>query len=180
MIFATIGMNDSPYGEMFRILDGIAKASGEEAVFQVGNIDYVSDYAETFAFLPDEEIQKVFDRADLIVCHSGIGSILNGLNRNIPMVLVPRNVVDPNVTTDDQQAIVARKVESLGRAVVCEDLSLLPQKVEEARNLKFPPYEKNRELTDFLSELFAGIADGSVKRKRRFRITSGSGRAPWT
>lgn len=161
MILVTIGMNDAPYGPMFQIIDDLAPSLGEEVVMQVGNSGFTAKNSPTYTTLIDEEMQKLFDRADLIVAHAGIGTILNGLNRNIPLVLVPRNVVTG--TDRDQQDVVARKVESMGRGVRVTTLDELPAKIDEARKLVFEPYKKNTDLCDNLSKILDEITQKKKK-----------------
>lgn len=155
MILVTIGMNDAPYGRMFQMIDDLAPSLGEEVVMQTGNIDYAAANCKTVKFLVDSEMKDLFDSADLIVAHAGIGTILNGLQRNIPLVLVPRSVV---MDVDcDQQDIVAKKVESMGRGVRVTSLEELPQKINDAKSLSFPPYMKNTDLCDGLSKILKDI-----------------------
>ena len=161
MILVTIGMNDAPYDRMFRIIDDLAPSLGEEVVVQTGNIEFDARNCRTVKFLVDTEMKELFDSANLIIAHAGIGTILNGLQRNIPLVLVPRNVVMD--ADQDQQDIIARKVESMGRGVRVTSLDELPQKIQEAKSLKFPPYSKDTGLCDGLSRILEDI-DNALRR----------------
>lgn len=156
-------MNDAPYEGMFAIMDSLAPSLGEEVVMQVGNSGFTGRNTKCFPFKPDAEMQALFDEASLIVCHAGIGSILNGMERNVPLVLVPRDVVVPEAV-NDQQAIVAAKVEALGRAVVVSNLDELGDAIERARHLEFPPYVRDDSLCVFLSGLLDEIASKKGKR----------------
>ena len=155
MILVTIGMNDAPYNQMFQIIDDLAPSLDEEVIMQTGNIDFSAKNCKTVQFLVDSEMKALFDSADLIIAHAGIGTILNGLQRNIPLVLVPRSVV---IDADqDQQDIVARKIESMGRGVRVTSLRELPQKIKEAKKLTLSPYVKNTDLSDGLSKILKDI-----------------------
>lgn len=145
-------MNDAPYLPLFEAMDGLAPSLGEEVVMQVGPSGFEGKNSRCFRYLPEDEMQAVFDRAGLIVCHAGIGTILNGMDRNIPLVLVPRCVVRPGTETD-QQMTVARKVEALGRGVVVETLDGLGAGIARGRALEFGPYKRDTSLCDFLSDL---------------------------
>ena len=168
MILVTIGTNDAPYEPLFEAMDAYAGETGEEVVIQKAHSAFEAKHCECFAFKPDAEFSKYYDRADLIVCHAGIGTIMNGLERNIPLVLVPREVVLPD-SVSDQQGIVARRIADIGRGVCVNDLSELYDKIAEARALEFSPYVKDTGLTDYiagrLSELAAG-KEGGHKYKR--------------
>lgn len=155
-------MNDVPFGPMFERLDELAPSLGEEVVMQVGNTGFTGRNTRCFPFKREEEMTAEFDKASLVICHAGIGTILNGLERNLPLVLVPREVVLPN-SESEQQGVVAKKVEEMGRATVVWDLDELEAKIKEARELKFPPYSKDNSLCVFLSGL---LDDIEAKRER--------------
>jgi len=161
VILVTIGMNDAPYDRMFSIIDELAPSLNEEVIVQTGNIDFEAANCKTVKFLVDTEMNELFDSADLIIAHAGIGTILNGLQRNIPLVLVPRNVVMD--ADQDQQDIIAKKVESMGRGVRVTSLDELPQKIQEAKDLKFPPYSKDTGLCDGLSRILEDM-ENSLKK----------------
>ncbi len=150
MILVTIGTNDAPYEPLFEDMDRYAAETGEEVVIQKAHSPFEAEHCECFDFKPDEEFSGYYDRADLIVCHAGIGTIMNGLRRNIPMVLVPRETVLPGEGSG-QQGTVARKVEAMGRGVCVTDLSRLRESIDHARKLEFGPYEKDTGLSDYIS-----------------------------
>lgn len=172
MILVTIGMNDSPYVPLFEAMDRLVPKLNEKVIQQIGSLQFTGKNSECFTYLPDTEMSEIFDSASLIVCHAGIGTILNGLKRNIPLVLVPRNIIDPSVE-HDQQMIVARKIESMGRGVIVNDLTELETKIEEARNLKMEPYVPDNKLCCFLTNLFKKLNSHSGERRYEGHHTSG-------
>jgi len=138
-------MNNFDFIDLFQKMDDLAPSLGEPVVQQIGHNVFKGKNSECFPYKPDAEMQALFDGADLIITHAGVGSIMNGLNRNIPMVLIPRAVLVPTKEFN-QQEYVADKICATGRAVVLNSLNELPEKIEEARALKFGPYERNRSL----------------------------------
>lgn len=168
MILVTIGMNDAPYDSLFQRIDDLAPNLGEKIVMQVGNTGFFGKNTECFTYLNNSRMEELFDKADLVIAHAGVGTIINALQRNIPMVLVPREVVKPDVTKD-QQASVAKEVESLGRGVVLTNLDDLEDCIIRARNLSFGPYSKNTSLCDYLAELFSEI-NHRLESKGKHRI----------
>ena len=148
MILVTIGTNDAPYERMFEMMDSYAEETGEEVVIQKAHSSFEAKHCECFGFKQDEEFSKYYDRADVVVCHAGIGTIINGLERNIPLVLVPREVVMPG--TSDQQGIVAKRIEDIGRGVCVHSLDELYDKIKEAKGMQLLPYAKDNSLVDYI------------------------------
>ena len=163
MILVTVGTNRAPYEGLFEAMDEYARSTGEEVLIQRSMSDFRAKHCKDFGFVPDEEMKGYYDRADILVCHAGIGTIVNGLERNIPLVLVPRGVV-MSAGADDQQSVVAKKVEQMGRGVVVEDLKDLYAKIDEAKNLKMSPYEKDNGLCEYIDRRLAELCDSLGKK----------------
>ena len=149
-------------------MDAYAGETGERVVMQIGRSGFVAKNAETFAFVSKEQAEAYYEEARLVVCHAGIGSILGGMTRNKPLVLIPRTVLVPD-SNDDQQAIVAEKVRSMGRGVVANGVSEVRDKIREAERLEFPPYERSTALSDFVADLLLRLSKGERPRRGRRR-----------
>ena len=163
MILVTVGTNRAPYEGLFEAMDEYALKTGEEVLIQRSMSDFRAKHCRDFGFVSDEEMRELYDRTDILVCHAGIGTIVNGLERNIPLVLVPREVVT-SAGADDQQTVVARKVAQMGRGVVVEDLNDLYAKIDEARSLKMEPYVKDTGLLDYIDRRLTELSEGRRKR----------------
>ncbi len=171
LIYVTVGLNDFPLDPLFEAMDAYAGETGERVVMQVGRSRFEAKHAETFSFVSKEAAEAYYEESRLVVCHAGIGSILGGMTRNKPLVLLPRTVLVPD-SEDDQQAIVAEKVRSMGRGVVVNDISELRDKIREAERLEFPPYAKSTALSDFVADLLLRISKGERPGKGRRRLKS--------
>ena len=163
MILVTVGTNRAPYEGLFEAMDEYAIKTGEEVQIQRSMSDFRAKHCKDFGFVSDEEMKALYDRTDILVCHAGIGTIVNGLERNIPLVLVPRGVVT-NAGADDQQTVVARKVAQMGRGVVVEDLNDLYAKIDEAKAMKLEPYVKDTGLLDYIDRRLSELNEGRRKR----------------
>ena len=152
-------------------MDAYAGETGERVVMQIGRSRFEAKHAETFSFVSKEE--AYYEESRLVICHAGIGSILGGMTRNKPLVLLPRTVLVPD-SDDDQQAIVAEKVRSMGRGVVVNDISEIRDKIREAERLEFPPYVKSTALSDFVADLLLRISKGERPGKGRRRLKNKS------
>lgn len=98
MIFVTLGTQDK---EFKRLVDIIYKYlensnSDEKIIIQYGNTKY--DYDEfkefknvkCFDFISPEDFEKYLNEADFVITHAGVGTIINGLNHNKKLIVVPR------------------------------------------------------------------------------------------
>ncbi len=159
-------MNDAPWNGLFSRMDDYAARTGEEVIMQVGNTGFEGKHTECFKFGTNDTMEEIYDRASLVVCHAGLGTILNALERNIPVVMIPRVVVVPELTRD-QQGAVADKVSKIGRGIVVNNLDDIYDAIEKAKALELTPYVRDDSLVKFLIGLLAEIDAGHMKTERR-------------
>lgn len=109
LLFATVGAT-LPFDRMIRMVAD-AKAKGfipERVVAQVGtggirpaNLD------ETVESLPFPEMHAMLERADIVVCHGGTGSLVTALQHGCRVVVVPRQHTLHEHYDDHQSEITA-------------------------------------------------------------------------
>ena len=90
MIYVTVGTLFLDFPRLVRKMDAIAEATGERVVVQTGMCDTIPAHCEYFDFKPHEEVLAIQRDARVIVCHAGIGSVLDALEVRRPLVVVPR------------------------------------------------------------------------------------------
>jgi UDP-N-acetylglucosamine transferase subunit ALG13 len=88
--------------------------------------------------LSPEEFNRIFDDADLIITHAGMGIILKSLVANKPIIVLPRKLELNEHTTDHQMATAAalEKMEYVEVAWDNEQLSAYLEKPETIRSKK--------------------------------------------
>jgi beta-1,4-N-acetylglucosaminyltransferase len=116
LIFVTVGGMHA-FDRLVIAVDDIAGGLDEQVVMQVGSTDYVPANCEHFRFLTADEMQKLYARARVVICHAGIGSILTALQYNKPLILVPR-LKKYGEHIDDHQLEIAGEMERRGMTVV--------------------------------------------------------------
>ena len=160
LIFVTVGMSEYPFNRLLEEMDRIAPQLGEEVVMQTGSSGFKGINTECIQYMDDECIGRMYDSASLLICHAGVGSIINGMRRGIPVVAVPRRADLGEVDTDHQFMIASELVES-GRGVSVGDIFELGKKIEVARGLDIGPFVKDRRLVTFLSDLLSDLEGGT-------------------
>lgn len=107
MIFATIG-TQLPFERLIRALDALAPSLGRPVVAQIGRTAYEPINIDWHRFIPALEVDAFFERAEVVVAHAGIGTILSVLKYGKPIVLVPRRAALGEHRNDHQLATVAQ------------------------------------------------------------------------
>ena len=150
MILVSVGMNQYRFDRLLKKMDEIAPSLGEEVFMQTGFTEFEGKNTQCVQYLKDEEMAELYDRCSLLVCHAGVGTIINGMKRNVPVIVVPRRAMY-NEVVNDHQLMIARKVVGMGRGLAVLDVDELPERIKEARGMTFPPYEQDRSLVDCIS-----------------------------
>lgn len=113
MIYVTVGTMYMDFARLIHKMDDIARDTGERVVIQTGLAETVAEHCETFAFKPRDEVLELQREARVIVCHAGVGSILDALEARKPFVVVPRRK-GLGEHVNDHQLDIAHAVERRG------------------------------------------------------------------
>ncbi|MHB0954806.1 MAG: PssE/Cps14G family polysaccharide biosynthesis glycosyltransferase [Pirellulaceae bacterium] len=153
MIFVTVGTTH--FDELIEEVDRL-RGGGEisEHVYaQIGSGKYVPQHLEWVRYL--DNIQEVMKKADLIVCHSGTGTVFELLNLRKAFITVPNRRLK-----DDHQADLVKALESEGWCNCCWELSHLRVHLANMRHCE--PYPANPGPSQHLwAEVLSVLSKGS-------------------
>lgn len=113
MIYVTVGTMFLDFPRLIHKMDEIAKSTHERVLIQIGLGTTFPKHCEYFDFRPRDEILAIQQEARVIVCHAGIGSVMDALDAGKPMIVVPR-LKKFNEHMNDHQMDVAEAVERRG------------------------------------------------------------------
>ena len=93
MIFVTLGTQKFQFDRILKELDRLIdqkKLKSEEIMVQNVCQEYQPKNFKCFRLKPQEEIDKITKNAEIIITHSGTGSIINSLKMGKRIIIVPR------------------------------------------------------------------------------------------
>lgn len=112
MIFVTIG-TQGPFDRLIRAVDRAAKFYNDPIVAQISDGgSYVPSNMQTSAFMPYTEFHENFSKARLVISHAGMGTIINALVENKPILILPR-LAKYKEQRNDHQWDTAKALEKL-------------------------------------------------------------------
>jgi beta-1,4-N-acetylglucosaminyltransferase len=115
-------------------MDELALRLGDDVVMQVGLGEYVPKHARFFRFA--QSLDDYYARADLIVAHGGLGTIVEVLERGKKLVCV----VNPT-TYDRHQEHLLGLFSAQNNLVWSKDLEQLEAAIQQARTTQLSPYQ---------------------------------------
>ncbi len=108
MIFVTVGTQLS-FDRLVQMVDEWAGRHPQEQVFvQSGNSRFTAKYCQVTPFTTPDEWERLFQSADRIISHAGMGTIIKSLEFAKPLVIVPRRASLGEHRNDHQCATAAR------------------------------------------------------------------------
>lgn len=108
MIFVTVG-SQLPFDRLIKAVDEWASKKNDIKIFaQIGASDYKPQHFEYCKTMTPDEYNNYFTRADFIVAHVGMGTIISALESTKPLLLMPRLASYGEHRNDHQLATVSR------------------------------------------------------------------------
>lgn len=155
MIFVAVGTQKFPLNRLLRELDMLLENGKiQEQVFaQSGCSDYVPQHFENVPFLPKDEFEKMVDQCDLLITHSGVGSILSGITHGKPVIVFPR-LSKFGEHVDDHQLQIAESFSALNLVLMYREGDDLAELIDEGKKHIFSQYTSHRKNVIHTIQLF--------------------------
>jgi UDP-N-acetylglucosamine transferase subunit ALG13 len=146
MILVTLGTQDKPFT---RLLDAIQKqidkGNIKEKVFvQAGYTKYQSADMEIFDLMPVDEFKKLIAKADLIITHGGVGSIMNGIQNGKKILAAPR-LKKYNEHVNDHQVQIIDEFYKMGYILPLKDFNKLDKLLIKIKKFRPKQFESNND-----------------------------------
>lgn len=144
-IFVTLGTQKFQFDRLLKKIDELVEKeylNNEDLIVQCVYTEYQPKYFEMFAMKPQNEIEEIMKNVDIVITHSGTGSIITSLKLKKKIIIVPR-LKKYGEHVDDHQVELANVFKEKFNAIVVEDMSLLEKAIEEAKNHKFKEWKSD-------------------------------------
>ena len=136
----------------------------QEVIVQAGGTQFFSKEMKIFTLIEQNELEKLIEKADIIITHGGVGSIVNGVKLHKKVIAVPRYKKYGEVANDHQVQIINTFAKE-GFIIGLNDVSELESALKEIENFKPKVLESNTEkiiniIRDFINN------DSNTKNKK--------------
>lgn len=158
MIFVTLGTQKFQLNRLLQRLDsGIEEGLiTDEIVAQIGCSDYIPRRFQSVAFLEKDAFEDYIKKADIVITHGGVGSVMTALQNQKPVIIFPR-LAEYREHVDNHQSEIARAFAQKGYALLCGETDDLPRLIAAARDFTPVPYRSEtgriiQIIEDFLQQ----------------------------
>ena len=143
MILVMLGTQNNSFERLLKKMDELIekKVIDEKVIVQSGYTNYESKNMKIFDLIPQEELEKFQEQADLIITHGGVGSIVSSIKKGKKVIAVPRLHRYHEHVNDHQKQIVEafdkkgyiigiQRIDELRKAIISAQ-DFVPKKYEE-------------------------------------------------
>lgn len=145
MIFVAVGTQKFPFNRLLSQIDALLEAGvlNEPVFAQIGHSTYQPSHYQYTQFMDKEAFDAQVAACDLLITHSGVGTIISGLTQKTPVIVVPR-LAQYGEHVDDHQLEIATSFAEKNFLVLCSRTEDLAQAVSQARTTDFAQYQSQR------------------------------------
>ena len=144
MILVILGTQDKSFKRLLiavqeQIDNGNIK---DKVVVQAGNTVFKSNEMEIYDLVPMDKFDELIDKADIVITHAGVGSIITSLKKGKKIIAAPR-LKKYKESENDHQLEILNRLEESENIIALRDFSKLNEKLIEAKNFKPKPFKHN-------------------------------------
>lgn len=145
MVLVLLGTQNNDFTRLLRaVQENIDnKVIEDEVVVQAGFTKFDSRDMKIFDFIDKEKLFELIDKADLIITHGGVGSIIASLKKGKKVIVVPRQK-KYGEHVNNHQLQIAKKFEHDGYVKYALDLNELGNIILEMKDFKPKKFENNK------------------------------------
>lgn len=147
-IFIITGTAAFQFNRVLEIINNLIKNHHPEikVVAQIGHISkFKSEKIKTIPIFPKDTLEKLICDADVIISHAGIGTIINVLKKNKPLIVVPRQQ-RYNEAIDDHQLEIAQIFSKLNIVKSCTNIDEIQYQLFKNKMKGLKPFKSSNIL----------------------------------
>lgn len=108
MILVLLGTQNNSFIRLLQEIEKLIqnKIITEEVIVQAGYTTYKSTNMKVVDFIKQEEIEELVEKANFVITHGGVGSILTAITKEKNVIAIPRLCKYKEHVNDHQKEIV--------------------------------------------------------------------------
>lgn len=152
MIFVTVG-TQLPFNRLVQWIDHWAKDHPEtEILVQCGSGGELPVFAKYSTSMSPDEWETHFRRADLVISHAGMGTILKSLDFGKPLIIVPR-IAELKEHRNNHQLATANHLKNIPGLYIAENQESLNRWLDTPPEINASVERVNTNLTQLCAKL---------------------------
>lgn len=159
MILVLLGTQNNSFHRLLEeieknIKDGTIK---EEVVVQAGYTKFSTEKMKIFDLIPKEELEELQEKANLIITHGGVGSIISSIEKGKKVIAVPR-IHEYEEHVNNHQKEIVKDFDNKGYIIGIERVEDLKKALINSKNFEPKKYQpNNKKMLKIIEEFIEKI-----------------------
>lgn len=142
MILVLLGTQNNNFSRLLEEIEKCIKNKkiNEEVIVQAGYTKFKSEHMKIFDLIPGAKLEELQDKANVIITHGGVGSIVSSIKKGKKVIAVPRLHKYGEHVNNHQREIV----DMFGAKqyiISCNDVNQLEEALEKVDEFEPRKYE---------------------------------------
>ena len=158
MILVLLGTQNNSFHRLLEEIDRLIEKNiiTDEVIVQSGYTKYNSKNMKIFELISKVELNKLQDKADLIITHGGVGSIISSIKKGKKVIAVPR-LHEYNEHVNNHQQDIIKLFDAKGHIIGIDSVEQLEKTLLNIEKFTSIKYENNNKkmlqiISDFIDE----------------------------
>lgn len=146
MVLITLGTQDKSFQRLLEEVDRLIEKGviKDKVVVQAGSTKYKSPHMEIFDLIDSDTFNDLIKKANYVITHAGVGTILSSILAGKKVIAVPRLKKYKEHVNDHQLEII--KAFSKDKYIIgIEDVSSLENAIKKLKSFKPAKYQETRD-----------------------------------
>ena len=159
MILVMLGTQNNSFHRLLEEIDDLINKGiiNDEVVVQAGYTKYKSKNMKIFSLIPLEELEELIEKADLIITHGGVGSIISSLKKGKKVIAVPR-LHEYQEHVNNHQKEIVETFDKKGYIIGIQDVKELNEAIEKSKDFVPEKYlSSNKKMLNIIENFIDNL-----------------------
>ena len=161
MILVLLGTQNNSFHRLLEEIEKLLDKNKikEEVIIQAGYTKYQpqNEKMKVLDFVPREELEKLQEKANFIITHGGVGSIITSLEKGKKVIAIPR-LHEYGEHVNNHQKEIVEKFNKNGNIIGIKSVEELEQALEKIEKFEPKPYtEDNTKMLKIIEDFIENI-----------------------
>jgi len=146
MILVLLGTQNNSFHRLLEEIDKLIenKKITDEVIVQAGYTKYETKNMKILDLIPKKELEQYQEKADLIITHGGVGSIISSIKKNKKVIAIAR-LHEYGEHVNNHQKDIIQLFNQKGYIIGLNDVKELENAIEKVKVFTPQKYEHNNE-----------------------------------
>lgn len=159
MVLVLLGTQNNSFHRLLEEIDKLIQSNviKDDVIVQAGHTKYISDNMKIMNFIERDEFEKLQEKADLIISHGGVGSILQSIIKEKKVIAIPR-LHEYKEHVNNHQKDIVELFNEKGYIIGIKGIEELEAAIKKIETFKPKKYKRNNEkmlkiIEDFIDKV---------------------------